>query len=121
MVEGGAENFKVTLAHDLIRAEALLRQRAEQGQDGEEVLLVECYVDPPAVDALLAELEARDARVDEIERDLPGAAIVRAYASNAALRGFGARLSALAGADALYTVHLSHLAPRAASPLDRRH
>ena len=120
IVEGGAENFKVTLPHDLVRAEALLQQRAVLGQDGEEVLMVECYVGPRAVDAVLAELEARDARVDEIDRDLPSAVIIRAYATNAALRGFGARLHGLAGEDALYTVHLSHLAPRGTS-LDRRH
>lgn len=120
IVEGAAENFKVTLPHDLVRAEALLQARAELGEDGEEVLLVECYVDPRAVDDVLAELEARDARVDEIERDLPGAVVIRAYAANPALRGFGARLHALAGEDALYTAHLSHLAPRT-TPLDRRH
>jgi 2-C-methyl-D-erythritol 4-phosphate cytidylyltransferase len=120
IVEGEAENFKVTLPHDLVRAEALLQQRAELGADGEEVLLLECYVDPRAVDDVLAELEARDARVDEIDRDLPSAVIIRAYATNPALRGFGPRLHALAGEDALYTVHLSHVAPRS-TPLDRRH
>jgi 2-C-methyl-D-erythritol 4-phosphate cytidylyltransferase len=120
IVEGAAENFKITLPHDLVRAEALLQQRAELGEDGEEVLLVECYVDPRAVDDVLAELEARDARIDEIDRDLPSAVIIRAYAAGPALRGFGPRLHALAGEDALYTVHLSHLAPRT-TPLDRRH
>ena len=97
---------------DLARAEALLRERGPQGPAEEEVLLVECYVAPRAVDAVLLELEARDARVDEIDRDLPSASIIRAYATNSALRGFGTRLSALAGEDALYTAHLSHHAPR---------
>jgi 2-C-methyl-D-erythritol 4-phosphate cytidylyltransferase len=120
IVEGDAENFKITRPHDLVRAEALLGQRAATGEDGEEVLMVECYVDPRAVDAVLGELEARDARVDEIDRDLPGAAVIRAYATNAALRGFGPRLHGLGGEDAMYTVHLSHLAPRG-TPLDRHH
>ncbi len=120
IVEGAAENFKVTLPHDVLRAETLLRERAPLGAVEEEVLVIECYVDRRAVDAVLAELEARDARVDEIDRDLPSAVVIRAYAANAALRGFGTRLHALAGEDALYTAHLSHLAPRAV-PLDREH
>jgi 2-C-methyl-D-erythritol 4-phosphate cytidylyltransferase len=120
IVEGAPENFKVTLPGDLVRADALLRERAPEGAD-EEVLLVECFVDRRAVDAVLAELEARDARIDEIDRELPGAVVVRAYATSAALRGFGARLHALAGEDALYTAHLSHLAPRIPSALDRQH
>lgn len=116
VVEGAADNFKVTVPNDLARAEALLRERGPQGAAEEEILVVECYVDQQAVDRVLLELEARDARVDEIDRDLPGAAIIRAYATNAALRGFGTRLNALAGADALYTAHLSHHAPRNAPP-----
>ena len=91
------------------------------GTAEEEVLIVECYVDPRAVDSVLLELEARDARVDVIDRDLPSATVIRAYATNAALRGFGARLHALAGEDALYTAHLSHLAPRSAAAVDREH
>jgi hypothetical protein len=56
-----------------------------------------------------------------IDRDLPSATVIRAYATRAALRGFGARLHALAGEDALFTTHLSHLAPRTTPPLDREH
>jgi 2-C-methyl-D-erythritol 4-phosphate cytidylyltransferase len=119
VVESAADNFKITLPGDVARAEALLRERAPQGPAEEEVLLVECYVAPRAVDAVLLELEARDARVDEIDRDLPSATIIRAYATNGALRGFGTRLSALAGEDALYTAHLSHHAPRATPSLER--
>ncbi|BDE06143.1 hypothetical protein WPS_14190 [Vulcanimicrobium alpinum] len=119
VVPGAPENFKVTLPTDLVRAEALLRERAPHALTDEEVLLVECYVDPGAVDAVLSELEARDARIDEIDRELPGANVVRAYASSAALRGFGARLHALAGEQAVFTAHLSHLAPRIA--VDREH
>jgi hypothetical protein len=47
--------------------------------------------------------------------------VIRAYATSAALRGFGARLHALAGEDALFTTHLSHHAPRASTALDREH
>ena len=114
VVESAFDNFKITLPNDLLRAEALLRERAPDGIPEEEILVVECYVDRRAVDAVLLELEARAARVDEIDRDLPGATVIRAYATNAALRGFGTRLHALAGEDALYTAHLSHLAPRSA-------
>lgn len=122
VVPGTAENFKVTLPTDLARAEALLRDRAPIGPAEEEVLVVECYVDQRAVDAVLAELEARDGRIDEIDRDLPGATVIRAYATNAALRGFGARLHALAGEDAVYTAHVSHVAPRKTPPFaDRQH
>ena len=121
VVEGAAENFKVTLPADLSRAEALLRERGEDGAAEEEILVVECFVDPRAVDHVLLEFEARDARVDEVDRDLPSATVIRAYATRAALRGFGARLHALAGEDALFTTHLSHLAPRATPPLDREH
>ena len=121
IVESSPGNFKVTLPSDLLRAEALLRERGPGGAD-EEILVVECFVDPRAVDAVLAELELREARVDEIDRELPGAVVVRAYATSAALRGFGMRLHALAGEDALFTTHLSHLAPRGAtSPVDRQH
>lgn len=120
LVEGSPDNFKVTLPADLARAEALLRDRAPLGPAEEEVLVVECYVDRRAVDAVLAELEARDARVDEIDRDLPGAVVVRAYAPGSALRGFGVRLHALAGEDAVFTAHLSHFAPRAPH-VDRLH
>jgi 2-C-methyl-D-erythritol 4-phosphate cytidylyltransferase len=112
VVEGAPENFKVTLPSDWVRAEALLRERAPGGIPEEEVLVVECYVDRAAVEAVLGELESRTARIDEIDRELPGAVVVRAYATNGALRGFGARLHAIAGEDALFTAHLSHLAPR---------
>lgn len=97
------DNFKITVPEDLIRAEGVLRERGVQSAE-EDVLVVECFVDPAAVDAVLLELEARAARVDEIDRDLPSATVVRAHVTNAALRGFGARLQALAGANALYTV-----------------
>ncbi len=119
LVEGSADNFKVTLPGDLARAEALLRDRDEASGAEEEILLIECFVDTRAVDIVLAELESRDAHIDEIDRDLPSATVIRAYATRAALRGLGARLHALAGEDAIFTTHLSHHAPRAASSGDR--
>lgn len=106
VVAGSPENFKVTLPEDLERAERILAAR-EPVRDEEEVLLVECFVAPRAVDAVLAELEARAARIDGVDRDLPSAVAIRAHVSNAALRGFGVRLHALAGEDALFTTHLS--------------
>jgi 2-C-methyl-D-erythritol 4-phosphate cytidylyltransferase len=121
VVEGSPDNFKITLPSDLTRAELLLHERGDDGHAEEEILVVECFVDPRAVDHVLLDLEARDARVDVIDRDLPSATVVRAYATRAALRGFGARLHALAGEDALFTTHLSHHAPRATPPLDREH
>ena len=119
VVAGSADNFKVTVPGDLARAEALLRERGEQDNAEEEVLLIECFVDARAVDVVLAELESRQAHVDEIDRDLPSATVIRAYASRAALRGLGARLHALAGEDAIFTTHLSHRAPRTAPAADR--
>jgi len=78
----------------------------------EDVFLVECFVDSRAVDDVLAELESRAARIDGVDRDLPNAVAIRAYADAEALRGFGRRLHALAGEDALFTTHLSHVAQR---------
>ena len=75
------------------------------------MLLVECFVDARSVDSVLLELEARAARVDEIDRDLPGATVVRAYLTNAALRGFGARLQALAGDDTSFVTNLALVLP----------
>ena len=112
VVESPSENFKVTLPHDLLRADALLRARTPASASEEEVLVVECYVDDRAVDAVLAELEVRHARIDEIDRGLPSATMVRAYVASGDLRGFGTRLHALAGEDAVHTAHLSHVAPR---------
>jgi hypothetical protein len=71
--------------------------------------LIECFVDGRAVDAVLTELEARFARVDGVDRDLPNAVAIRAYATADALRGFGLKLHALAGEDAMFTTHLSHV------------
>lgn len=111
VVESPLENLKVTHAADVARAQAILRERDESG-DGEDVFLVECFVDPAAVDAVLTELESRGARIDGVDRDLPTAVAIRAYVGAAALRGFGLRLHALAGEDALFTTHLSHVEAR---------
>jgi len=104
IVPASGDNFKVTVPDDLTRAEAVLRERGEHSAEN-DVLVIECFVDPASVDAVLLELEARSARVDEIDRDLPSAAVVRAYVTNAALRGFGARLRVVAGAGAIFTAH----------------
>ena len=111
VIEASADNFKVTLPGDLERAERVLAQRtAPAGVDEIEVLVVECFVHERAVDAVLNELEARSARIDGIDRDLPAAIAIRAYADREALRGFGTRLEILTGEDALFTTHLSHFA-----------
>ncbi len=110
VVAGSPENFKVTLPADLERAEHLLAAREPVAVE-EEVLLVECFVPPSAVDDVLAELEMRAARVDAVDRDLPAAVAIRAHVGNGALRGFGIRLHALAGEDALFTTHLSPSVP----------
>jgi 2-C-methyl-D-erythritol 4-phosphate cytidylyltransferase len=110
VIESSADNFKVTLPGDLTRAEAILRERDPLPLDETEVLLVECFVPAGAVDAVLSELESRGARVDAIDRDLPAAVAIRAYVDCEELRGFGRRLHALAGEEALFTTHLSHLA-----------
>ncbi len=113
VIESSADNFKVTLPGDLARAEAILRERAPLPVDETEVLIVECYVPGGAVEAVLTELESRGARIDAIDRDLPAAVAIRAYVGREELRGFGRRLHALAGEDALFTTHLSHLAAHA--------
>jgi len=109
VVESSVDNIKVTHPGDLIRAEAIALQREPVAVEDEDVFLIECFVDERAVDAVLAELEARLARVDGVDRDLPGAVAIRAYAGADGLRGFGLRLHALAGEDAMFTTHLSHV------------
>jgi 2-C-methyl-D-erythritol 4-phosphate cytidylyltransferase len=113
VVPSSADNFKVTLPGDLARAEAILRERGPLPTEETEILIVECYVHAGAVDAVLTELESRAARIDGIDRDLPTAVAIRAYVGREELRGFGRRLHALAGEDALFTTHLSHLAAHA--------
>jgi 2-C-methyl-D-erythritol 4-phosphate cytidylyltransferase len=113
VVEASADNFKVTLPGDLARAEAVLRERGPFSVDETEILIVECYVPGGAVDAVLSELESRNAHIDAIDRDLPAAVAIRAYVGSDQLRGFGRRLHALAGEDAVFTTHLSHLAAHA--------
>lgn len=113
VVEASADNFKVTLPGDLARAETILRERGPLPLDETDVLVVECFMHDVAVDAVIAELEARGARLDGVDRDLPSAVAVRAYVGREELRGFGRRLHALAGEDAVFTTHLSHLAAHA--------
>jgi 2-C-methyl-D-erythritol 4-phosphate cytidylyltransferase len=110
VVEASADNFKVTLPGDLARAEAILRARGPLPLEEAEVLVVECFVAAGAVDAVLTELESRHARIDGVEGGLPAALAHRANTRPEELRGFGRVLHALAGEDALFTTHLSHLA-----------
>jgi 2-C-methyl-D-erythritol 4-phosphate cytidylyltransferase len=112
VVESSVENVKVTHPADLPRAEAIAQTRGPIVVAEEDVFLVECFVDPRSVDAVMAELESRSAHIDGVERDLPNAVAIRAFAGSDALRGFGRRLHALAGEDALFTTHLSHVVPR---------
>lgn len=112
VVESPVDNVKVTHPGDLPRAEAIAQERDPLVVAEEEVFLVECFVDSRAVDAVMAELASRDAHIDGVERDLPNAVAIRAYAGSEALRGFGRRLHALAGEDALFTTHLSHVVTR---------
>ena len=118
-VVGSPENFKVTHPEDVLRAEAILAKRSPRVVDEEEVLVVESYVPERAIGDVAEEIERRDGRVDEINRDLPGAAMIRAYIGATNLRGFGAQLTVLGGADAMFTAHHAHYAPRA--PVDRTH
>jgi 2-C-methyl-D-erythritol 4-phosphate cytidylyltransferase len=113
VVESSADNFKVTLPGDLARAQTIVRERGLLPLDEAEVLVIECFVPDGAVDPVVSELESRGARLDGIERDLPAAVAIRAYVGREELRGFGRRLHALAGEDALFTTHLSHLAAHA--------
>lgn len=112
VVESSPENMKVTHPADLVRAEAIAEERDPIVIGEEDVFLVECFVEPRAVDAVIDELESRAARIDGVDRDLPNAVAIRAYAGSDALRGFGRRLHALAGDDALFTTHLSHVVAR---------
>ena len=112
VVESPVENMKVTHPADLLRAEAIAQTRDPIPLAEEDVFLIECFVEPRSVDNVLAELESRAARIDGVDRDLPNAVAIRAYASSEALRGFGRRLHALAGEDALFTTHLSHVVAR---------
>ncbi len=112
VVEASVENMKITHAEDLRRAEAIASERDRIIVADEDVFLIECFVEAHSVDAVMAELESRSARIDGVDRDLPNAVAIRAFAGADALRGFGRRLQALAGEDALFTTHISHVAAR---------
>jgi 2-C-methyl-D-erythritol 4-phosphate cytidylyltransferase len=113
VVPSSADNFKVTLPGDRDRAEALLLERVTPADTEEDVLLVEAFVDEGLAIGVAHELESRRGRIDAIDRDLPNAVIVRAYVPAEGLRGFGERFAELAGPDAIFTTHHSHVAPRA--------
>jgi 2-C-methyl-D-erythritol 4-phosphate cytidylyltransferase len=110
VVPASAENFKVTLPGDLLRAETIVRARGLLPLADVDIMLVECYVPATAVDAVLTELESRAARIDGVDRDLPAAEAAQLFPSDVGPNGDGRRLHALAGEDALFTTHLSHTA-----------
>lgn len=112
VVAASSENFKVTHSQDVVRAEALLRERLEHAPAEEEVLLVEVFADDALVGAIERELQSRGARIDAVERDLPRGAVVRAYVASNALRGFGSRFEAFADGTATFTTRFSHYAGR---------
>ena len=116
-VVGSPDNFKITHTEDAQRAEIVLARRSPKIVDEEEVLLVEAFVPERAIDDVAEEIGRRDGRVDEINRDLPGATVIRAYIGAEKLRGFGSQLHVLGGADAIFTAHHAHFAPR--TPADR--
>ncbi len=111
-VAASAENFKVTHPTDVARAETLLRERLDHAPAEEEVLLVEVFADDALVEAIERELGSRGATIDAVDRDLPQGAIVRAYVSANALRGFGSRFEAFADGTATFTTRFSHYAGR---------
>ncbi len=112
VIAASSENFKVTHPQDVMRAEALLRERLDHAPAEEEVLLVEVFADDALVGAIERELQSRGARIDAVERDLPRGAVVRAYVTSSALRGFGSRFEAFADGTATFTTRFSHYAGR---------
>ncbi len=109
VVPGSAQNIKVTHPGDIARIEPMLSVRAPLDNGEREVLVVESYVPEAAVSPVCVELERRLGTIDGIERDLPNAVVVRAFVRSSQLRDYGARLHELAGDEAMYTTHFSHV------------
>ena len=99
----------------LVRAQLIAQERNPVVVAEEDVFLVECFVEQRSVDAVLMELESRLARIDGVDRDLAQcAAVIRAYAgSGRAARFRAAACTRMAGDEALFTTHLSHVVARA--------
>lgn len=112
IVSGSPDNFKITIPEDLLRAEQLLRERIDHLPGEEEVLLVEIFTDENLIDAVCAEIEARDGTVDGVERDLPNGVAIRAYVKAAAFEGFGGRFEAVGRGEMTFTSRFSHFAGR---------
>lgn len=112
VVAASSANFKVTHAHDVARAETLLRERLEHAPLEEEILLVEVFADPALVDAIERELTSRGATIDAVERDLPQGIAVRAFVPAEGLRGFAGRFEAFSDGSATFTTRFSHYAGR---------
>lgn len=114
VVPSSPDNFKVTHSEDRERAERLLSLRP-QPVDEEEVLVVEIFLPPNAIDAVCLELTRRGGRIDGVERDLPDAAIVRAFVASGRLGGFNEWLADRLAGNAFVTSHFSHVAPRSSA------
>jgi hypothetical protein len=112
VIPSSAENFKVTNPEDVLRAEALLRERLEHAPMEEEILYIEVFADDALVDAIQRELESRGARIDGVDRDLPAGVAVRAFVPAEQLRGFPQRFEAFADGTATFTTRFSHYAGR---------
>jgi 2-C-methyl-D-erythritol 4-phosphate cytidylyltransferase len=108
VVPSYSDNFKITTPGDLARAEAILRRREPVLPNEEEVLLLEAFVSPSVVDAILSEIERWDGDVDGIDRDLPQSVAIRAYLPSTRLREFRAQFERIAGRDATFTTRFSH-------------
>jgi 2-C-methyl-D-erythritol 4-phosphate cytidylyltransferase len=114
-VEGTPENFKITVAQDLQRADTILRERSEMAPNGEEILLVEVFSDESLVDAVCTEFTARGGTIDAVDRDLPQGVVVRAYVASEKFEGFGERFESIASGDATFTTRFSHWGARGGS------
>ena len=112
VVPSTTENFKVTNPEDVLRAQALLRERLEHSPTEEEILFIEVFADDALVDAISRELEERGARIDGVDRDLPSGVAVRAFVPAERLRGFAQRFEAFGDGSATFTTRFSHYAGR---------
>ena len=112
VVPSTTENFKVTNPEDVLRAEALLRERLEHAPQEEEILYIEVFADDALVGAIEKELESRGGRIDGVDRDLPAGIAVRAFVPAERLRGFAQRFEAFADGTATFTTRFSHYAGR---------
>ncbi|MBV8726216.1 MAG: 2-C-methyl-D-erythritol 4-phosphate cytidylyltransferase [Candidatus Eremiobacteraeota bacterium] len=115
MVPGSPDNFKVTHPEDLARAAYLLRERAPITSELEEIVMLEAFVAEDSVEAVCAEIERQEGKVDGIDRDLPAGVVIRAYVPSERVAAFAEDFEGVAGPKATYTTRFAHFAPRVAS------